>query len=129
LSLAFVAAGCSGGNRAAVRGKVTLDGQPIEQGRINFYPVEDNTGPSAGSAILNGSYDVPASNGAVVGKNRVEINGLKKTGRKVASAYRKGELIDEVAESVPRKYYGEKSELTREIKRGVNQFDFDLKTQ
>jgi hypothetical protein len=36
--------------------------------------------------------------------------------------------MDEVAEMIPRKY-NIKSELSREIKAGDNQFDFDLKAK
>jgi hypothetical protein len=120
-------AGCGGSNRAAVRGKVTLDGQPLEMGRINFFPDGENKGPAAGAVILNGSYSVPARNGVVVGKNRVEIHGTRKTGKKIISAM-SGQPIDEVGNPVPAKY-NTKSELIRDVKPGSEEIDFDLKSQ
>ena len=125
LLLPFLAAlGCSGGNRAAVTGKVTVDGQPLEQGRIMFVPDQANPGPTAGGPIVNGSYTVPAANGVFIGKNTVQINAVRKTGKKIQSPFGPG-LIDDVAEVIPQRY-NTKSEISREIKPGKNQLDFDL---
>jgi hypothetical protein len=120
----LAALGCSGGNRAAVTGKVTVDGQPLEQGRIMFVPDQANPGPTAGAPIVNGNYTVPAANGVFIGKNTVQINAVRKTGQKIQSPFGPG-LIDEVAEAIPTKY-NTKSEISREIKPGTNRFDFDL---
>src|SRR5262245_49224594 len=78
--------GCSSGDgleRARVRGQVQVDGQPLEEGSINFFPAGAAEGPTAGGVISKGLYDIPKESGPVVGKNRVEIRGVKKTGRKV----------------------------------------------
>jgi hypothetical protein len=120
--------GCSGdSNRAAVSGKVTLDGLPVEQGRITFIPSEGNQGATAGAVILNGAYHVPASNGVVIGTNRVEIHATRKTSKQFPSAYT-GKPLDERAEVVPARY-NEKSELVRDIRPGKNVLDFDLESK
>jgi hypothetical protein len=120
----LAALGCSGSNRAAVAGKVTFDGQPLKEGRIMFVPDQANPGPTAGAQIVNGNYSVPAANGVFIGKNVVQINAVRKTGKMIQSPFGPG-LIDEVAEFVPAKY-NKKTEISCEIKPGNNHFDFDL---
>ena len=120
--------GCSGGlNRAEVSGKVLVDKQPLERGMINFYPVEGTPGPTAGAEIKNGEYHIPRSAGVVVGKNRVEIKGFRKTGRKVPDpmAFGTNTLTDEVLQVVPPEYSSQ-STLVRDIQGGSNVLDFDL---
>lgn len=59
--------------RFDVHGSIMLDNQPLEAGRIRFIPQEPATGPAASGVIARGTYEIPASEGAVVGKHRVEI--------------------------------------------------------
>jgi hypothetical protein len=63
----------------------------------------------------------------VVGKNRVEIKGFRKTGRKMPDpmAFGTKTLTDEIIQIVPPEYNSQ-STLTREIKAGSNTLDFDL---
>lgn len=65
--------GAKGPPRAAVKGRVTLDGQPLATGAIHFVPVGQTKGPLAAAAIVNGEYSLPRSQGPVVGRVRVEI--------------------------------------------------------
>jgi hypothetical protein len=126
--IALLPIGCSGDNsRAAVSGQVTLDGQPVEQGRITFVPLDVTAGPTAGAVIRMGRYDIRAAEGALVGKNRVEVRAAVKTGKQLPSAY-SGAPIDETRESILDRY-NEKSDLVRDIKPGKNQFDFELTSQ
>lgn len=121
--------GCSkqdGRERAAVGGEIKVDGQPLVDGSINFYPVDGNEGPSAGGVIKEGRYDLAADQGPVLGKNRVEIHGVKRTGRKVPNHMAPGTMRDELVEALGKEAH-EKSTLVREVARGTNQFDFDLK--
>src|SRR5438309_824557 len=98
----LVLAGCSGGNRAEVSGSVSLNGQPIEEGSINFIPVEGNTGPGAGGVIKDGRYHIPKHLGVKPGKNRVEIRAFKNTGRKVQDPTGlPGTLVDERVPAFP----------------------------
>lgn len=122
--------GPSGGpQRASVEGKVTLDGEPIEQGSIAFYPDGDTKGMVAGGEIRDGRYSVPADKGPVVGQNRIEIRATRKTGKKIPDPYGgPGHSIDESVEAVPEQYNG-KSTLVRQIKTGKNVFDFELSSQ
>ena len=76
-------AGCdSGPLTTGLRGEVSFDGQAVQRGTIDFLPVENTAGPSAGSPITNGQYEVPAEGGVRAdGIYTVRIIGLKKTGR------------------------------------------------
>ncbi len=69
-------AGCGGSEgppRKAVSGTVSLDGQPLPSGMIRFIPSGDNRGPAAAAVIENGAYELPESEGPVLGAQRVEI--------------------------------------------------------
>lgn len=93
----FVALGCSGegrgAKRAAARGTVTVDGEPVESGMIQFTPSEGNTGPVAGAVIENGKYSVGRKQGPVVGTNLVEISGTRMTGKKIKSRIGFGSVV------------------------------------
>ena len=132
LLILAVACGCGSKSRwqhAAVEGKVTLDGVPIERGAINFIPTGQTQGVATGAAIENGQYHIAAADGPVVGMNRVEISAPRKTGRKVQAAMSDpGKTMDETVEAVPAKY-NRTSTLEREIKPEKNVLDFDLRTK
>jgi hypothetical protein len=132
LAASLIVAGCQqrkGPQRAAVSGRVTLDGQEIVQGSIAFKTVGANSGLAAGGPIQNGRYAIEKDRGPVVGENRVEIKSVRKTGRQVqAPLADPGQMTDEIVEAVPARYNSQ-SELEREVKEGDNQLDFDLKSQ
>ena len=121
--------GKKGPRRAAVSGHVSLHGQPISEGVIQFLPVEGTVGPEAGGVISNGQYDIPRQRGPVVGKNRVELRASKKTGRKIQDPTgRPGVQTDEYAELFPPDS-NTNSTLVREIKDDPNTLDFDIRTK
>ncbi|MEQ8634642.1 hypothetical protein [Gimesia maris] len=60
-------------SRAAVRGIVKLDGDPLPEGVIRFIPSEDNKGPQASVTIHNGIFSIGKDFGPLVGTNRIEI--------------------------------------------------------
>jgi len=72
-------AGCGGGSadfgpRAAVKGKVTLDGEPVPLARIVF--INDSTANVAVKAtalIQDGVYEIDEGRGPLIGKNKVKI--------------------------------------------------------
>lgn len=117
--------GCDKGDgvrRAAVEGRVTLDGVEIKEGTIAFRR-SDNTQVATSGSISAGRYSIPADRGPAVGSNRVEIRAMKKTGRKVqAPMSNPGVMTDETVEAVPSRYNGN-STLVTDIKPGVNVFD------
>lgn len=77
LALALgMCAGCGRGDdlpRAAVHGKVTLDGQPLAAGAITFTPTSKEGGPVVGARIENGEYELSTAEGPGAGTLKVAI--------------------------------------------------------
>jgi hypothetical protein len=69
LLLSLAATGC--GRTTSVTGRVTYDGQPVQNGAITFYPA-DGQGPSAGAMVADGQYRVE---GITPGKKMVQVVG------------------------------------------------------
>lgn len=95
------AAGCSGGGddlpRVAVSGTVTMDGQPLPEGLIQFIPegADPEKAASASGTIKEGAFAIDRASGPTAGKYKVAINRpehmsehvkieLKKRGRRKA---------------------------------------------
>ena len=126
LATLLAASGCGGNSgRMSVKGKVTLDDQPVEAGSIVFLPSGEGT--KAAAAIEKGEYAVAADEGLKPGKYRVEVSWFKPTGRKMESAD-PGIMMDETREAIPAKYNAN-STLTAEITSGENVKDFALTTK
>lgn len=127
--IALFGCGDGGPQRAEVAGTVKLDGQPIKEGAIQFIPVEGTTGPSAGDAIKDGKFHLPRAQGAVVGKNKIELRAFKKTGRQVADPTGPpGARTTEVVQFFPPEF-NDRTTLIREIKSGTNTIDLDLQSK
>ena len=126
LALGLVAlgpAGCGGGPpRAHVHGTVTLDGTPIPNGSIEFFPLGPS-GQSAGTAIKDGKYEIDAS----VGEMKVTINGSEIVGQQKAYDTPDSPVIDIVRNPVPANY-NTSSELKRTLVAGPNEINFELKS-
>lgn len=125
-----VAPGCGSGdslNRQAVSGTVTLDGQPLDQGTIEFVPT-DAQGLLSGSLITSGNFAVPADKGLPPGKYTVRISSAEATGGPAAPSGADLDNSQPAKERIPAKYNSE-SELTAEVTDGgANTFTFDLKS-
>jgi len=127
LPLLVLSLGCGGGDDAPIKyevsGQVTLDGQPLQQGRITFRPLDRATASASGK-IENGGYVLEC----LSGQKRVEITsrrripGPKTTGSKASS----GEPAITIEMLVPQQYNRE-STLTAEVmESGGNRFVFAL---
>jgi len=128
-----VAAGCDAkAARLPVTGAVTLDGQPLIKGQINFSPQQGSAGPTAGSPVIDGRYAILAERGPMAGKLRVEITALRPTTQKkqaVNLATGQMETTSEQESMIPPRYNLD-SELTAEVTAdGPNEFNFNLKTE
>jgi hypothetical protein len=119
--------GCGDGSRGQVSGTVTLDGQAVENGVITFLPTGGTTGPSTSVEIKGGRYEIGREKGPVVGTNRVEILVYRKTGKKIREMTGGGQT-DEIVQAAP-PVYNAQSTLTREIKAGPNELNFELLTK
>lgn len=74
--LAVSAAGCGGGDglgRVAVKGSITLNGDPVPNGVIRFKPAAGTEGPMANTMITDGQYGIPKDQGPVAGEYEVRV--------------------------------------------------------
>jgi hypothetical protein len=114
--------------RHAVSGRVTLNGQPLAQGMIQFQPA---AGPGAGSMsggclIKDGSYSIPRDQGLVPGNYKVAIFGAG-TGAAAPKDEAPGRSSALTADPVPSQY-NVQTTLSAEVKSdAANRFDFELK--
>ena len=115
-------AGCgSEDGLAKVKGKVTLNGRPLEGATVEFQPAAERGAPSAGATDAKGRYelmytfDVP---GAMPGEHVVSI--------RTAEICFDGQGNEfEREERVPPKY-NTHTELKRTVVPGRNTIDFEL---
>jgi hypothetical protein len=114
--------------RRAVSGMVTLDGQPLAAGSIQFEPQSGNTGTivSGGGVIQSGHYAIPRDKGLRPGTYKVAISSSGEAAG--AGAFEPpGERTPPPVEKVPKKY-NVATTLSAEVKAdSPNVFNFDLK--
>ena len=115
-------AGCGSGNDLArVKGKVTLNGQPLKGALVEFQPTALGGSPSSGTTDAEGRYELMYTfdkRGAAPGEHVVSI---RTGGTLVDSAGREVEC----RECVPAKY-NTQTELKRTVEPGRNTLDFEL---
>ncbi|MBM4095503.1 MAG: hypothetical protein FJ261_01865 [Planctomycetes bacterium] len=123
LMAAMVAIGCgSDAPTHPVKGRVTLDGAPLENGSIRFSPTGEAS--PAGGEIKNGEYSLMAP----PGESKVEITSTKVIGQRKAYNTPDSPMVDITKEVVPEKYNA-RSTLKIEVKAGSNSKDFELSTK
>jgi len=122
-------AGCDGksdGLHNAITGEVKIDGVPIERGSILFTPMDGVKGQTVGGPIENGRYTLAANAGPAAGLHRVEIRGIRKTGRMVQKPLAPpGEMVEVEEEAVAARF-NKSSSLTFDVKAGANTADFPV---
>jgi hypothetical protein len=113
-------------NRQVITGEVNFKGQPVEDGIINFAPL-DGQGTGDGAQITKGKYRIPKEKGLSPGKYKVTIyGGNGKSGAGDASPDSPNAGQRQSLERIPPKY-NEKSDIIKEVtKGGSNKFDFDI---
>jgi len=128
LALAF--SGC-GSPFVSADGRVTFDGESVQDGTISFESF-DGQGPSSGGSVANGQYRIER---ITPGKKIVRIKADGKSGKQIplSSKFPPGmvksnEMVDEIVQFIPAKYNSE-SELTVEIGSSATHQDFDLKSK
>lgn len=126
----LIAVGCGGpeyegAKRFAVKGTVTVDGEPMDYGTISFIPSSEAARVSGGP-IVDGKFEMREGRGANAGQYRVEIRWQKPTGKKYRDPDTE-EMMDERKEGLPKRYH-EQSELTADVSEENHTFDFALTT-
>jgi hypothetical protein len=129
--------GCGGGDalpREAISGTVSLDGQPLKEGVIQFMPAVTAAGGGtvAGGSILDGKFDVPRDQGPTPGPYSVTIlsGGAGAEPLPPGTMPGEGPTKKPAREKIPAKYNAQTT-LTAEVKKGGpnNAFKFDLTTK
>jgi len=131
--------GCSGGGegsppRAAVKGTVTLDGQPLAKGVVNFVPQGETEGPMTTAPVEDGSYSLPEESGPLVGTHRVEIEsrdlgGMAPDDEQAIQKLRQQGVKRLKVVKIP-VAYNKRSQLTATVEADTeNQFDFQLSSK
>lgn len=111
---------------APVKGVVTLDGKPLEDGTITFYPDVDASGSPlkgqmAQGRISQGTYEIPNPPGVTVGKNRIAISATKVTGKETLD----GVEIEKREQYLPAKFNSDTT-LACDVQAGPNSHDFQI---
>lgn len=125
VSLVIALAGCgaAGVPTYQVRGTVTFDGEPVEQGQIIFFPVEEGLTPDAGP-IKDGKYSFAAREG----EKRVHIEATREVPGKTVPRPAPLEGEDPVMEMYIPEIYNKKTVLEATVtnRDADNQFNFEL---
>lgn len=125
---------CSGCSRTEIQptGSVTFNGAPLENGSIEFVPIDGTRGGSASTEITAGRYTCPQNSGLVEGgRYLVRITAMKKTGKKAPSPMRDGPRMVDVMENFIPTIFNSDSTLTVVIatEQTNNTYDFPLEFQ
>ncbi len=127
--------GCRSGDdlpRQEVSGTVTLNGQPLETGSIQFQPASDADAAGAvtggGALISNGRYQIERDKGLTPGNYKVMI--FSHAGAEVDESEPPGESV--VRSKVPSELipatYNSATTLTAQVSKGkANVLNYDLK--
>lgn len=121
-----LAGGCGPGGpkqpSTPLAGNITLDGQPIAKGTINFIPQEAKQAPAASAPIVDGRYSAKA---VPLGKVLVMVRASRETGKMIAIPDSK-EQYPETVEIIPAKYA---QGIAVEVAPGAGTKDFELTTK
>jgi hypothetical protein len=104
---------------------VTVGGKPLADGVIQFVPTGETKGPTGQGTIKDGSYSLSSNTGAVVGRNKVQIEGFRKTNR-TYKAPNKMEPVQVSEQYIPAAY-NTRTTLEVDVRRGSNEFNFEVK--
>jgi hypothetical protein len=126
--------GCGGASKtSAVSGRVTYKGKPVPNANVSFTPVEGDTRAAEGLTDSDGRFTLrtfETNDGALPGKYRISViargpNRPPKPGE--TGSGMPGEMMPGDP-TIPLKYFApDTSGLTREVTRGSNRVDLELK--
>ena len=124
LWLAIALAGCTRGPATGtINGEVTLDGQPLEKGHVEFSPI-DGQGQTGGAIIDGGKFSAEIP----VAKMKVAIHSPKVVGKRKAYDTPESPWEDEVAEALPARYHVN-SDITLDVQPGTQAVKYELKSK
>jgi hypothetical protein len=113
--------GCSGDGKHHLQGQVKLDGKPLVDGTIEFFPAAGD-GPTASAIIKEGAYALTIPPGSKI----VKIEGFEKIGEhKYDKSNPESPMVADYKPIVPPKY-NVNSELKLDVTEEMTQKDFEL---
>ncbi len=122
LVILLALAGCGDASMADVSGTVKVDGNPLEDGAIRFFP-EDSKTQTTGGFVKGGRYSVKVP----VSVMKVSISAPKVVSWKKLYNTPDSPKMPVTVEVLPAKYSDERqTELRLDVKPGTNQKDYDL---
>jgi hypothetical protein len=139
MAIVLFAVGCSGGGPelGVVKGKVTMDSQPLSNVLVTFVP-EGGGRPSTGTTNAEGNYSLIFldKDGALVGKHKVSVTTLSTAAPVTEYPSDSPEYAKQASgtgsatqkapgEPIPDKY-NTKTELVKEVKSGDNTINLEL---
>ena len=130
--LGMASSGCSGSGdelpREPVSGTVSLDGEPVADGMIQFTP-SGGSGVGGGARIQAGSFSILRESGLVPGSYQVSINAAASPAAEPSKSAvpKKGAQL--ARELIPAKYNSQ-TKLAVDIKKGgASDLKFDLQSK
>ena len=126
--LASLALGCTNdyGGRQEIKGTIKLKGVPLDQGVIDFTPLEDQS-TKEGAVIADGAYHIPRASGLTKGKYRVIItsgDGRTKEGSDEPPGPTGANIISK--ERIPPEYNKNTTQEVEVSDSKPNVFDYDI---
>jgi hypothetical protein len=126
LVVAWLGCGPNYGGRQEVKGTVKLKGTPLDQGVIDFTPL-DSQPTKSGAVITNGSYLIPRQSGLMKGKYRVMItsgDGRTPENSNEPPGPTGANIISK--ERIPPEYSSNSKQEVDVTEKRANVFDFDI---
>jgi hypothetical protein len=130
LALCVAIGGCGGGAtddrpRREVSGTVTLDGQPLARGTIQFQPTSPNEGVAAAGEIKEGKFAIPRDQGPVPGDYIVSISSVGSSAPPPPGP--PGAPTPPPPDAIPARYNAESTLSAKVEADGPNTFEFSMK--
>ena len=124
LALSFLGCADATGGREAVSGHVRFQGRPLDQGTIQFVPL-DGQDTASGGPVRAGDYQVTRQQGLKPGKYRVLLSSGT-PGQPAPEEAAPGAPTPPTRERLPREYNADSRQVVEVQKGGPNRFDFDI---
>lgn len=105
--------------RAAVEGTVTINGTPGTWGTV-IFTTDDPVAPVASARLMNGKFQLPARDGAVIGKNKLKVTFSTANLTDIKDAANTGVM------STTKLTPDATEELTYEVKEGTNKLALEI---
>jgi len=110
-------------SRQAVSGSITLNGEPVSQGSIDFTPT-GSTGTMSGAAVTDGKFLIPQEKGLSPGEYLVRISAPSADKERTGG----GDFPAPARELIPPQYNTRSQEKILVEAGKPNQFDFEIRT-